>query len=69
VNLPELQEDPIEIINKMRSLSPPPSNTDLINSQKRSSRQKRVCNILSNIIPYILDFYTKQDIHVSVNSI
>jgi len=60
VNLPELQEDPIEIINKMRSLSPPPpSNTDPINSQKRSSRQKRVCDILINIISLVLDFYPK----------
>jgi hypothetical protein len=42
VDLPELQEDPIEIIKTMRSSSPPPSSTDVINAQKRGTRQKRV---------------------------
>ncbi|VVC36533.1 Hypothetical protein CINCED_3A007437 [Cinara cedri] len=41
VNLSILQEDPIEIIKSMRSSSPPPSSTDLINAQKRGNRQKR----------------------------
>lgn len=41
VDLPELQEDPIEIIKLMRSCSPPPSSTDLMNAQKRGTRQKR----------------------------
>lgn len=42
ISLPELQEDPIEIIKTMRSSSPPPSSTDILNGQKRSARQKRV---------------------------
>ncbi|KAL5238108.1 hypothetical protein ACI65C_005518 [Semiaphis heraclei] len=41
VELPELQEDPIEIIKSMRSSSPPPSSTDMMNPQKRGTRQKR----------------------------
>ncbi|XP_001945255.1 striatin-interacting protein 1 [Acyrthosiphon pisum] len=41
VELPELQEDPIEIIKSMRSSSPPPSSTDMMNAQKRGTRQKR----------------------------
>ncbi|XP_050437954.1 striatin-interacting protein 1 [Adelges cooleyi] len=41
-NLPELQEDQIEIIKSMRSSSPPPSSTDMMNAQKRGgTRQKR----------------------------
>lgn len=46
VELPELQEDPIEIIKSMRSSSPPPSSTDMMNAQKRGTRQKRVSKIL-----------------------
>lgn len=49
LNLPELQEDPIEIIKAMRSSSPPPSSTDMINAQKRGNRQKRVSKILNHI--------------------
>lgn len=49
VELPELQEDPIEIIKSMRSSSPPPSSTDMMNAQKRGTRQKRVSKILCNI--------------------
>jgi len=49
VKLPELQEDPIEIIKSMRSCSPPPSSTDLMNAQKRGTRQKRVSRMFFNI--------------------
>lgn len=41
-NLPEIQEDSIKIIKSMRSSSPPPSSTDMMNAQKRGTRQKRV---------------------------
>lgn len=50
VELPELQEDPIEIIKSMRSSSPPPSSTDVINAQKRGTRQKRVSRMFCNIL-------------------
>lgn len=56
-NLPELLENPIEIIKSMRSSSPPPNSTDLMNLQKRNTRQKRVsCLITFN---YYLLFYSK----------
>jgi len=50
VELPELQEDPIEIIKSMRSSSPPPSSTDMMNAQKRGTRQKRVSRMFCNIL-------------------
>jgi len=50
VELPELQEDPIEIIKSMRSSSPPPSSTDMMNAQKRGTRQKRVSRMFYNIL-------------------
>lgn len=53
VNLPELQEDPIEIIKAMRSSSPPPSSTDLMNAQKRGTRQKRVSKTFYLLISII----------------
>lgn len=56
VDLPELQEDPIEIIKLMRSSSPPPSSTDLMNAQKRGTRQKRVSK--SESIFFQLIFYS-----------
>lgn len=50
VDLPELEEDPIEIIKSMRSSSPPPSTTDLMNAQKRGTRQKRVCKVFNFVL-------------------
>lgn len=47
VNLPELEEIPIEIIKNMRSSSPPPSSTDIMNAQKRGTRQKRVSEVFN----------------------
>lgn len=52
VNLPEIQEDPIEIIKSMRPSSPPPSSTDIMNAQKRGTRQKRVSEIFIYILAY-----------------
>ncbi|XP_050530069.1 striatin-interacting protein 1 homolog isoform X2 [Daktulosphaira vitifoliae] len=40
-NLTEIQEDSIKIIKSMRSSSPPPSSTDIMNAPKRGVRQKR----------------------------